>query len=602
MDPTVELLACMNAPLDADAVLTRRRQLRRTLAAAPGKKPVKIALLGGSTTADIRAMMELFLLKAGIEPAFYESDYNRYFEELSFDNPALQEFQPDLIYLCTTWRNVSSFPFVSSSPEEVDTAVNAEVERFRKLWREISARYGCMVLQNNFDFPALRPLGNLDGTAHAGRIAFLNRLNLEFAAHSRTDQRFHIIDIQYLSAKVGLDRWSDSDYWFGYKMAVTPVGAVYLGNTVAAVINSLYGRSKKCLVLDLDNTLWGGVIGDDGVANLKLGRETAVGESFVAFQQYAKELSGRGILLAVCSKNNPEAARSGFTHPDSVLKLDDFSAFCANWEPKHESIAGIARTLNIGLDSLVFVDDNPAERALVSAQLPSVAVPDVGSDVSRFPEIIEAQGYFEPVRINRDDVQRAQYYQDNARRDEAAAAYQNYGEFLDSLEMTAEIAPFSSVYLDRIAQLTNKTNQFNLTTRRYTIAEIERFAQDPCCITLYGRLIDKFGDNGLISVVTARVGGAEAVVDLWLMSCRVLKRGMEQAMLDALVEQCQARGVTSILGAYIPTAKNSMVAGHFPALGFQPAGAEPDGTTHWRLEVTPAYQPQNQHITRRTSV
>ena len=601
MDPSVDLLSCMNAPLDADAVLTKRRQLRRLLGTATGKRPVKIALLGGSTTADIRGMMELFLLKAGIEPLFYESEYNRYFEEIAFDNPALQAFQPDLIYICTTWRNVSAFPFVSATVEEVDAAVHAEMERFRKLWSEVATRYGCMVLQNNFDFPDLRPLGNLDGIAHQGRIAFLNRLNVEFAAHARADQRFHLIDIQYLSAKVGLDRWADPDYWFGYKMAITPVGAVYVGNTVASVINSIYGRSRKCLVLDLDNTLWGGVIGDDGVANLKLGRETPVGESFVAFQQFAKELSGRGILLAVCSKNNPETARQGFTHPDSVLTLEDFSAFYANWEPKHENIAGIARTLNIGLDSLVFVDDNPAERALVSAQLPSVAVPDVGADVSRFPAILDTHGYFEPVRINKDDVQRAQYYQDNARRDEVAATYQNYGEFLDSLEMTAEIAPFTSVYLDRIAQLTNKSNQFNLTTRRYTIAEIERFSQDPCCITLYGRLIDKFGDNGLISVVTARISGTEAAVDLWLMSCRVLKRGMEQAMLDALVEQCQSRGIASILGTYIPTAKNSMVAGHFQTLGFQPAGDEPDGTTHWRFEVTPAYEQQNRHINRRTT-
>ncbi len=602
MNASVDPLASLVPPIDADTVLLKRRQLKRLLVSSGGGRPIRIAILGGSTTADVRGMLELFLLKAGMTPTFYESEYNRYFEDVLFENPELRAFQPELIYICTTWHNISGFPAVDAAPAEVDAIAKSEIERLRRLWAEIGRQYGCVVLQNNFDLPALRPLGNLDCAACSGRLALISRLNLEIAAHSGKDQLFHVIDINYLSAKIGLDRWYDPDYWFSYKMAITPFAAVYLSHTLSTVIASLYGKAKKCLVLDLDNTLWGGVIGDDGVANLKLGRETALGESFVAFQQYAKDLRRRGVLLAVCSKNNREAAEQGFTHPDSVLKLEDFSAFCANWDPKHENIAGIAQKLNIGLDSLVFVDDNPAERALVAAQLPAVAVPDVGADVSRFPHILEAHGYFEPIRVNRDDTQRAQYYEDNAKRDEAAASFQNYGEFLDSLEMTGEIAPFSSVYLDRIAQLTNKTNQFNLTTRRYSIADIERFAQDPCYLTFYGRLIDKFGDNGLISVVVARIVSGEALVDLWLMSCRVLKRGMEQAMCDALVEACQARGITRIIGEYIPSAKNRMVAEHYKTLGFRQLGEEPDGTTRWLLEVTPAYEAQNKHIVRRTAV
>jgi FkbH-like protein len=601
-NPTVDLIACMNEPLNAETVLLKRRQLKRSLSATPGKIPVRIAILGGSTTADIRSMMELFLLQGGLEPSFYESEYNQYFEDVLFENPKLKAFQPDVVYVCTTWQNIGSFPALDASTQEIEAALNAESERFRTLWREIARQYGCIILQNNFDLPALRPLGNLDGVTPSGRAAYIHRLNVEVASQSQQDPRFQVIDIEYLSAKLGLDHWFDPDYWFSYKMALTPPAAVQLGRTVANVIQSLYGKAKKCLVLDLDNTLWGGVIGDDGVSNLKLGRETALGESFVAFQLYVKELARRGVLLAVCSKNNHEIAEQGFSHPDSVLKLADFSAFYANWEPKHENIAGIARKLNIGLDSLVFVDDNPAERALVSAQLPMVAVPNVGSEVSRFASILEAHGYFEPVRISQDDTQRGKYYQDNARREEASAAFQDYGAFLDSLEMTAEIAPFSSVYLDRIAQLTNKTNQFNLTTRRYTFAEIERFAHDPSYITLYGRLVDKFGDNGIISLVIACTSGSEARVDLWLMSCRVLKRDMEQAMCDALVDECQARGITRLTGEYIPTAKNGMVAGHYQTLGFQQVAAAPDGVTRWLFEVTPVYQPQNKHISRRTAV
>jgi len=594
----VDLLSSFNDPIDADAILLKRRQIKRVLQEIPHKTPVRIAILGGSTTADVRSMLELFLLKAGLEPVFYESEYNQYFEDVLFDNPALRNFQPNVIYVFTTWQNVTGFPPVDASPEEVDAAAKAETDRLRTFWDKIRSQYGCMILQNNFDIPLSRPLGNLESVVPGGRLAFLNRLNQEIAAEAGRNPLFQMVDIHYLSAKVGLDRWFDPDYWFSYKMALTPVASVYAARSVASVIGSLYGKAKKCLVLDLDNTLWGGVIGDDGVANLKLGRETALGESFVAFQSYVKALHRRGVILAVCSKNSPEVAPQGFSHPDSVLQMADFSAFYANWDPKHDNLAAIARDLNIGLDSIVFVDDNPAERALVSAQLPAVAVPDVGADVSRFQYILEGHGYFEPVRLNRDDNQRAQYYEDNAARTDAAAAFADYGQFLASLDMTAEIEPFSAVYMDRIAQLTNKTNQFNLTTRRYTIAEIEKFAQDPCCITLYGRLTDKFGDNGLISVLVAKLEGSEAVVDLWLMSCRVLKRGMEQAMFDRLVDECRQRGIASIVGTYIPTSKNGMVEGHYQSLGFEPA-AGGEGCTRWKFQVTPDYQPQNRYIARR---
>ena len=246
------------------------------------------------------------------------------------------------------------------------------------------------------------------------------------------------------------------------------------------------------------------------------------------------------MLLAVCSKNNEEIARQGFAHPDSVLRLEHFASFKANWEPKHENLLAIAQELNLGVDSFVFVDDNPAERTIVQAQLPAVAVPDVGSEVSQFAAVIERGRYFEPISLSGEDLARAALYQTNAARSSAEAKFANYGEYLDSLEMTAEIERFRPVYMERIAQLTNKTNQFNLTTRRYTLAEMEAIARDPQYIGLYGRLADKFGDNGLISVVLGRREGSMLHLDLWLMSCRVLKRDMELAMLDALAERAQA--------------------------------------------------------------
>ena len=349
-------------------------------------------------------------------------------------------------------------------------------------------------------------------------------------------------------------------------------------------------------MLDLDNTLWGGVIGDDGVDKIKIGRETPVAEAYTAFQEYCLSLQRRGILLAVCSKNNEEIARQGFEHPDSILKLEHFSAFKANWEPKHENILAIARELNLGVDSFVFVDDNPAERALVEAQIPSIAVPNVGSEVSQFAAIIEEGRYFEAISLSQEDLSRAALYRSNAERTSAEAKYANYGEYLDSLEMTAEIERFKPLYLERIAQLTNKTNQFNLTTRRYTLAEMEAIAQNPTYLGIYGKLSDRFGDNGLISIVLGRRENNLLHLDLWLMSCRVLKRDMEMAMLDAIAAHAKAMGVRELRGYYFPTKKNGMVSDHYEKLGFEQLSVDPETSSSvWTLNLAD-YSPRSQHI------
>jgi FkbH-like protein len=351
-------------------------------------------------------------------------------------------------------------------------------------------------------------------------------------------------------------------------------------------------------VLDLDNTLWGGVVGDDGVQSLILGRDHPVGEAFLDFQRYAKDLQRRGVILAVCSKNDIENAREGFTHPDGILKLEDFSAFKANWKTKPENIREIAAELNIGLDSMVFLDDNPAERSLVADQLPEVAVPEVGSDVSRFAEALERERYFEVHKIVQDDLNRSAFYSSNAERGAYQTGFHDYGEFLASLDMTAEIAPFSPVYLERITQLINKTNPFNLTTRRHTSAEVEAISRDTGRITFYGRLADKFGDNGLVSVLIGRVSEETVEVDLWLMSCRVLNREMEFAMFDALVEQCQVRGIRQIRGVYIPSKKNGMVAAHYAGLGFTELSESSVELRLWHYEVPQPYSPRTRFIRR----
>jgi FkbH-like protein len=592
-----EILKVLRFPVAVGEILRKRQALKRELLKQFNLVPTRIAILGGSTTTEVKSMLELFLLAQGIQPVFYESGYNRYFEDVVFENPELWNFKPNIVFIHTTWHNLSGFPELLESEAEIEARVHREMARFESLWEKIHTELGAVIIQNNFDLPSLRPLGNLEASESFGRVNFVLRLNAEFARYARGHAHFLISDILYLSAQVGQAAWFRQSYWYNFHMALSPTASVALGQSVAAIVKSIYGKSKKCLVLDLDNTLWGGVIGDDGLQNLVLGKDHPVGEAYLDFQRYVKNLRHRGVILAVCSKNDPENAKEGFSHPDSVLKLEDFSVFKANWKTKPENMREIAAELNIGLDSVVFVDDNPAERALVEEQLPEVAVPNVGSDVSSFAEVLEHERYFEIDKIVADDLSRSAFYSANAERSAVQSKFASYGDFLASLAMTAEIAPFRSVYLERITQLINKTNQFNLTTRRYTGGEVEAIAQGPGFITLYGRLTDKFGDNGLVSVLIGKIADDSLHLDLWLMSCRVLKREMEYAMFDALIEQCQERGIRKILGTYIPSKKNSMVAGHYADLGFKSVGSS-DGRGLWSYEVPATYSPRTRYIRR----
>ena len=579
--------------LSLEQLLVKRKALRRRLAAREGLLPVRIALLGGSTTQELAELLELHLLHSGFFPTLYQSDYGRFETEALHDPAALLAFHPDLVYLHTSVLNLTSLPPLQASPELFAQQLATELDRWQNIWSSLDQKLHCIVIQNTFELPPLAPLGNLD-LLH-GQTRFVLELNRALTFAAVAHPRVVLQDVHSLSARIGLDHWFDAGRYFSYKLVTTPEGSNALAISLAALVRGLYGRTRKVLVLDLDNTLWGGVIGDDGPDRIQIGRETPLAEAYAAFQRYCLALRERGILLAVCSKNDEAVAKSGFSHPDSILQPEHFSAFRANWGPKPENLESIARELNLGLDSFVFVDDNPAERALVSAQLPQVAVPEVGADVTDYPRILDCARYFESIALSSEDLARAGHYQQNAQRQFAQARFADYGEYLDSLGMTAEIAPFSSMYLDRIAQLTNKTNQFNLTTRRYTLAELEAVAADPCAVTLYGRLTDRFGDNGLVSVVLGRRRADTLVLDLWLMSCRVLKRDMELAMLDALVASARPLGIAALEGVFIPSRKNSMVAQHYPSLGFQLLSADPDGTTHYLLP-TGNYQPQSRHI------
>ena len=590
-------MATMNAlPNSLDELLLKRRGIRRRLLSLDGLTPIRIAILGGTTTNEIVDLFEILLLERGFKPEFYQSEFGRYYEDAVLDPASIVVFKPDIVYIHTCSLNLRGVPPVSCSEEDLPGYVDGEMSRFQAIWQSLEKNVGSQIIQNNFEFPSYAVLGNLDSVSPGGQTRFILEMNRRMASAAALNPKLLIQDLQAIAAQLGTRNWFDPERWFSYKLATSVEGSYAIAQSLTAMVSAIYGRSRKVLVLDLDNTVWGGVIGDDGADKIVIGRETPLAEAFTSFQEYCLRLRARGILLAVCSKNNEDVARSGFLHPDSILKQEHFSAFLANWEPKHENILQIAKALNLGVDSLVFVDDNPAERAIVRAQLPAVAVPEVGSDAANFAKIIDASRLFEPVSLGAEDLKRAKLYEENAKRSQLQQEFSNYGEYLDSLEMSAEIDSFNSTYVERIAQLTNKTNQFNLTTKRYTLAEIEAAAHDQKQIGLYGRLTDRFGDNGLISVVLGHIQGNKLHLDLWLMSCRVLKRDMEFAMLDCLVERARMASVTEIIGYYIPSAKNGMVADHYEKLGFTfQSDTETPRSTEWRLDVS-SYETRNKHI------
>ena len=578
---------CFNYPLDTETLLRKKRRLRKELLAQnPHPLQKRIAILGGSTTNEVADQLGLFLLQYGIQAEFYQSEYGQYWQDAMFGTPELDGFHPDVIYIHTNWRNIINFPTTATPQAEIDAMLNAEYSRFEQMWQALEAKFHCPVIQNNFDRPNYRLMGNRDIWDPHGRSNYLSRLNQRFYAYAAAHEDFYINDIDYLSADYGLTAWGDAFFWHMYKYAMCLDAIPSLANSVANIIKSLYGRNKKALVLDLDNTLWGGIVGDDGVDGIAIGPEVPEGQVYAEFQSYCKALQTIGVVLAVDSKNDEANALAGLNHPDSVLHPDDFVCIKANWDPKDQNLKAIAAELSLGADSFVFADDNPAERAIVAAQLPGVATP-VLDGAENYIKMLDHGGYFETTILSGDDLKKTAQYHARAQAAQAQAAFADYGQYLDSLEMTATIRPFEAVYMQRIAQLTNKSNQFNLTTLRCTEDDIRSMAEKPDWITLYGKLVDKFADNGVVTVVAGQAQGQTL--------CLVLKRGMEDAMMDTLAAKAAAAGYTALEGYYYPTAKNAMVREFYAGYGFEKTAEDADGNTTWRLDLA-AYNPRCPHI------
>lgn len=580
-------------PFDPNFILENKRKIKKALLEnSEGFIEKKIAILGGSTTAAIKQIMELFLLNNGIKASFYESEYNKFYEDAMFDNKELEEFKPDIIYVCTSNRNITKYPMLN---DDADMLLNSEYEKFKGIWESLTKRYHCPIIQNNFELPYYRLMGNKEAADAHGKVNFITRLNLMFYAFAQKNENFYICDINYISADYGLKEWSDPFYFHMYKYALNVNAVPYLSFNVANIIKSIFGKNKKGFVLDLDNTLWGGVVGDDGVEGIKIGPEESEGQVYSEFQKYLKEHKQLGVILNIDSKNDYENAIAGLKHPDSELSEEDFVEIKANWEPKDKNFTDIANELSLLPESLVFVDDNPAERHIVSEQIKGVSAPELNS-AEHYIEVLDRNGFFEVTTLSKDDMKRNEMYKQNIERSRAEASFSNYKDYLLSLDMKGIIKPFEPMYIERISQLSNKSNQFNLTTHRYTVSDIEQISKDENYISLYGKLIDRFGDNGLVSVVIGHLVEDVCDLDLWIMSCRVLKRDLEFAMMDELVRRCKEKGIRKIIGHYYPTAKNNMVKDFYSLQGFTKISEDEKGNTDWEFMIDDDYKLKNEVI------
>ena len=544
----------------------------------PTVRSVRAALLGSYTTTQLGAMLCLAASRVGIAIELYESHYGQYQQEIINPESGLYAFGPDIVVLAVHEKDLR-LPEYSRNPEE---NIEREVSRWTALWRLVAARSRARIIQHNFALPCDIPTGHLAARLPGSRYMMAQAVNARLGQVAGDE--VSLVDCERLSAFIGKPRWCDPRYWNLSKQAVALEAIPLLARHTAAVVAAALGLSRKCLVLDLDNTLWGGVIAEEGLAGIQLGHGVD-GEAFAAFQDYLLTLKEKGVILAVCSKNNYADAILPFEkHSEMRLKLGDIALFIANWESKPDNIRKIAKTLQIGLDSMVFVDDNPVEREIVRKFLPEVEVIPLPDDPSYYVRALSQYLMLETNSLTAEDSQRTDQYRARAQIHELQSAAGSIEDFYRSLQMQAIVTPFEASQLPRIVQLIGKTNQFNLTTRRYSMPQLEAFVQDASCVHLALRLRDRYADHGLVSLIIARQQGTMLDIDTWLMSCRVIGRTVEATMLEHLC-RCAARlGCTSLQGTYIPTEKNAMAADAYAKCGFERVGQN-GGQEIWSYDL-----------------
>ena len=548
----------------------------------PHKRRCRVAVVGNSTLDFLLPVLRACSFAVGIDAEVYQGAFGQYQQEILDPHSGLAAFKPDIVIIATDWRSLG-LPDEADDPSALSQAT---VAMFQKLWRCCRDSLGAFVIQHNFEIPASDPYGRLSAALKGGRGRLLRRINLDLWDVEQQEPGVAILDLEQAAGVYGKRAWHDPVLWHAAKQHPAPDAIPQLARHQVALLRAILGLTAKCLVLDLDGTIWGGVVGEGGLAGITLGG-SGVGEAYVAFQRYVQSLQRRGIVLAVCSKNNQEDAELPFRmHPEMVLSLDDITCFVANWQTKDANLRLIAESINVGLDSLVFVDDSPMERAWVRAQLPEVEVPEMPEDPALYVEALHQGMYFEALSLTQDDRRRIETYRANLERRALQLSSSSLEQFLAELQMCVELQPFDELNVPRIAQLINKTNQFNLTTRRRPENQVRSLIGQPSYYTQAMRLRDRFGDNGLTGVLIAVQEGASMRIDTWLLSCRVLGRQVERVMLAALVRHALDRGLSFLIGEYIPSEKNGQVSDLFDRLGFERVADGPQGERTYRLDLS----------------
>jgi FkbH-like protein len=552
--------------------------------------PFRLAVLSNSTIDLVVPALVASAARHGIALEVIQPSYDQVAQEALTPDSRVNSSKPDAVLFALDYR---ALPLKLSlgNAETSSATVQGSIGYLQALRGGIKSSSNAVCIFQSFAPVPETLFGSLDRGLKGTLRSLIDAINRELAEYA-VDSGDALLDVAALAETVGLANWHETQLWnlgkFPFSDELIPLYADHVARTIAAI----RGRSAKVLVLDLDNTVWGGVIGDDGLEGIQVAQGDARGEAHLALQRLALDLRQRGIILAVSSKNTDEVAREPFEkHPEMLLKLDHIAVFQANWNDKATNIQAIAEELSLGLDSMVFVDDNPVERGLVRKLLPQVRVPELPEDPAYYARTVAAAGYFEAAAFATEDLKRASFYQDNAKRASLQKRLGGVDAYLASLDMTITFQPFDATGRARIVQLINKSNQYNLTARRYTDPEVAEAENDPDVFTLQVRLADIFGENGMISVVICRPSGAGVwEIDTWLMSCRVLGRKVEHMVLREILVHAQAAGVHKLTGTFCPTDRNKLVVEHYARLGFVKTGEEQTGLTHWELLVAHAGQ------------
>ena len=549
----------------------------------PDLPEIRIALFGDAATQQFVPLLKVLLRRAGLNALVYEGPFAGIELEAYDADSALYRFEPQFIVLLNATQTVALQFY--ERPGTASEFLKTSVDRMERTWSAIHARSTAVILQSNFVLPAERFFGNFDHKVPDSLYSVIAALNRQIAERAGAHPGLFINDVEAIASWVGRQSWFDSRLWFLAKTYCAPEYLPRVAHNLIQMILASRGRLIKCVVLDLDNTLWGGVIGDDGLNGIRISSH-GEGEPFYNLQCFLRELSRRGILLAICSKNDLNNAMEPFLHhPEMVLKPEHIAAFVANWDDKAQNIRQIQQTLNIGFDSMVFLDDNAFERNLVRELLPDVVVPELPEDPAEYLPAICSLNLFETTSFSIEDTKRTELYRAEAERRDEQASFANVEEFLSSLDMRITVARWDAFHLPRVAQLIQRSNQFNLTTRRLPEARCAAMMNDARCLPIFAKLADRLGDHGLISVVVGEAQGEELVIHDWLMSCRVLGRGVEQFLMAWIFEEAKCLGCRRVAGSYVPTAKNGMVRDFFAQFGFQKNASNPDGSTAWVLDV-----------------